>query len=66
MTIETWSQKLGGMACLGPRICRRMLTDCCFWYFLARYIFFKVIGGQIQPLFQQYEATLQKSVLKNL
>ena len=38
MTIETWSQKLGSMAGLGLRICRRMLTNCCFWYFLA--IFF--------------------------
>ena len=38
MTIETLSQKLGSMAGLGLRICQRMLTNCCFWYFLA--IFF--------------------------
>ena len=38
LTIETWSQKLGTMAGFGPRICRKILTDCCFWYFLA--IFF--------------------------
>ena len=38
LTIKTWSQKLGSMAGLGLRICRRMLTNCCFWYFLA--IFF--------------------------
>ena len=46
------------MAGLGLRICRRMLTNCFFWYFLAIF-FFKVIQGQIQPHFQQYEATLQ-------
>ena len=36
--IETWSQKLASMAGLGLRIRQRMLTNCCFWYFLA--IFF--------------------------
>ena len=38
LTIKTWSQNLGSMAGLGLKICRRMLTNCCFWYFLA--IFF--------------------------
>ena len=39
LTVETWSQKLGRMAGLGLRIRQRMLTICCFWYFLA--IFFQ-------------------------
>ena len=63
LTIGTWSQKLGNMAGLGLRICRRMLTNCCFWYFFSC-ISFKVIRGQIQPRFQQYEATLQQSIKK--
>ena len=37
LTIETRSQKLDSMAGLGLRICRRMLTNCCFWYF---YLYF--------------------------
>ena len=37
LTIETWSQKLASMAGLGLRIRRRMLTNCCFWYFLAMF-----------------------------
>ena len=39
LTVESWSQKFGSMAGLGTRICQRMLTYCCFWYFFFAIFF---------------------------
>ena len=57
LTVKTWSQKIGSLPGLGLRIRQKILTNCCFCYFLAK--FFQSTLRPNTATFQQSDTKFQ-------